>query len=139
MATKFFPFYNVGQPVGKTGTNNSEDVVLVQFFLSEVAKVPPHPIPPPATPLTVNGMASPALTEWILWFQNCVKKVGKPVQVDGRIDPAMLHGGDIYGGSGTIVHLNVTYRRRFRAGHNALETASNCPASLRMKFTGQDW
>lgn len=128
------PFYNVENSVGKWGVNNPEDVMLVQFFLSEVAKVPPLPLPPPSTPLTVNGIASPTLNEWILWFQNATKTAGKVIIVDGKIDPAMIYNGSRWGGQGTIVHMNAAYRNRFRAAHNSLETASNCPGPLAAKF-----
>ena len=136
MAEKYLPFYNISQPVGQGGVNSSEDVSLVQLFLSEVGKVPPHPIPPPTTPLLVNGIASPLLNEWILWFQKAVKQAGKQIIVDGRIDPARIHDGSYYGGRGTIAHLNISYRKRFRANHNALETAPNCPGQLKGKFVG---
>lgn len=138
MATKYLPFYNVDRSVGKGGVNSSDDVLLIQFFLSEIGKVPPHPIPPPSTPLVVNGIANQTLNEWILWFQNAVKKVGKVVTVDGRIDPAQIHNGSRYGGQGTMAHLNVTYRNRFRAAHDALELASNCPGQLAGKFAANE-
>jgi hypothetical protein len=138
MATKKLPFYNVSQSVGPMGTNKSEDVLLVQFFLSEIGKVPPHPLPPPPVPLAVNGQVSPVLGTWILWFQNCVKAAGKPVIVDGRVDPWLTPGADWKGSSATIVHLNATFRRRFRDAHNALENAAHCPSVLRSKFQSQD-
>lgn len=134
MAEKHLPYYNVSQSVGKGGVNNAEDVLLVQLFLSEVGKVPPHPIPPPTTPLVVNGLASQNLNDWILWFQNAVKKAGKSIVVDGRIDPSRITDGSYYGGRGTMAHLNVSYRKRFRENHNALENAKNCPAQLQSKF-----
>lgn len=135
MAKKFIPFYNVENSVGKGGINAPEDVMLVQFFLSEVGKVGPHPVPTPALPLTVNGMATPLLNDWILWFQEAVKKAGKGFVTDGKIDPAKMHGQDIYQGTGTILHLNISYRKRYRAAHNVLESAPNCPGLLKSKFS----
>lgn len=135
MAKKYIPFYNIEKSVGKGGINSSEDVLLVQFFLSEIAKVPPHPIPPPVVPLTVNGMATPLLNDWIDWFQKAVIKAGKGSSKDGRIDPAIPHNGSMYTSTGTIVVLNASYRLRFSASHDALEKAPNCPGLLRSKFT----
>lgn len=134
MAIKYVPFYNVENSVGKGGVNSPEDVLLVQYFLSNIAKMPPHPIPPPGLPLTVNGMATPLLNDWIDWFQKSVQKVGKPIIVDGKIDPAKIYGGSIRGGQGTIVHLNATYRNRFRSQHSQLEIAPNFPGVLSTKF-----
>jgi hypothetical protein len=134
MAIKYVPFYNIEKSVGKGGVNNSEDVLLVQYFLSQIGKMPPHPLPPPGIPLTVNGVVTPLLYDWIDWFQKCVKKIGKPIVTDGKIDPAKVYGGSIRGGNGTIVHLNATYRNRFRMPHNALETAPGFPPALGAKF-----
>lgn len=134
MAKKFIPFYNIDNSVGKGGVNVPEDVLLVQFFLSEVAKAGPHPTPPPTTPLPVNGMASPLLNDWIDWFQKAVKTRGKAITNDGKVDPAKMHGQDIYQGTGTILHLNISYRKRFRTAHNVLESAPNCPGQLKAKF-----
>lgn len=136
MAKKFIPFYNVDNSVGKGGINSPEDVLLVQFFLTEVAKVGPHQMPPPKTPLPINGVPSPQLNEWIEWFQAAVKNAGKNVTKDGKVDPAKMHGNDIYhNGTGTILHLNISYRKRFRAEHNVLENAQNCPLPLKIKFS----
>jgi hypothetical protein len=135
MAKKFIPFYNVETSVGKNSINANEDVLLVQFFLTEIVKVPPFPIPPPSTPLAVDGFPSPALEEWIWWFQNSCKQNGKIITIDGRIDSAVPHNGSIYGGHGTILHLNMSYRKRFRTAHNGLEIDPSCPGILRAKFS----
>jgi hypothetical protein len=136
MAKKHLPFYNVDRSVGKGGLNQYEDVLLVQFMLSQIGKVPPHPLPPPSTPLVMNGSPSDALTEWILWFQKSLKTVGENVMVDGRVDPSRAHDGSFYPPSHgrTMYYLNMTFRRRFRAAHDALERDNNCPIPVRTKF-----
>jgi hypothetical protein len=139
MATKNLPFYNVTQSVGKSGVNLPEDVMLVRFLLSEVSKKGPLPSPPPTTPLLVNTDPAPPLVDWIEWFQKSVKQSGKVVIVDGRIDRATGVAGDMYATQHTICHLNVSYRKRFRANHNALENAPNCPALLKLKFAATDF
>jgi hypothetical protein len=138
MPKKHLPFYNVDKSVGKFAVNSPSDVLLVQFFLTEIAKVPPHPIPPPQTPLALNGVPSPALNEWIKWFQDATSKAGKVIIADGRIDPAQIHNGSIWGGQGTIVHMNMTYRNRFRSSHDALEKAPNCPPGLSPGFAAAE-
>ena len=138
MATKEIPFYNVDQSVGKGGANKTDDILLIQFFLTEIAKVPPHPLPPPTTPLPVNGSPAAPLVEWIQWFQNSVKKAGKIIVADGRVDRASGQGGSYYVTDYTMVHINVSYRRRFRRSHDALENASNCPMALKTKFNADD-
>ena len=138
MAKKYIPCYNVEAPVGKGGTNRPDDVLLVQFFLTEVAKVPPHPVQPPTTPLSVNGVPTPLLNDWILWFQKSCKLAGTGFVTDSRIDPARMHGDNIYAGDGTILDLNIAYRRRFRDAHNYLEAYKDCPLPLKIKFA-KDW
>lgn len=144
MAKKFIPFYNVEASVGQGGVNKADDVMLVQFMLSEIGSTSDHPTPPPKNKLVVDGKSGPVTIEWILWFQNNVKKRGGAITPDGRVDPAREQGGDWYhsrspGGVGyTITHLNATYRRRFHDDHDAMEQATRCPAQLKAKFIADD-
>ena len=139
MARKFLPYYNVGQSVGNGGSNSPDDVMLVQYLLSRIGKTPPHPLPPPPMPLAVNGVATPLLNEWILWFQKCNKAIGEQVLVDGRIDSSKSQGGSFYppASGRTMFFLNTTFRRRFRAEHDALDLDPQCPMPLRAKFTAE--
>ncbi len=139
MAEKLLPFYNVEQAVGKNGFNQGSDVLLIQFFLSEIGKVPPHPIPPPTTPLVLNGDPNsvPLLITWIEWFQKGVKAVGNPGVVDGRVDSAKTFDKWSYFNNtkglfvdGTMQDINFAYRRRFKKAHNDLAHAPNCPPQL---------
>jgi hypothetical protein len=116
MAKKLLPYYNVEASVGKNGANHPEDVLLVEFMLAGIGGVPPHPFPPPTTPIILDGVISPALIEWIFWFQKCCKAENQHVIVEGRIDPSK------------------TYRRRFRDSHDAMERDVTCPIALRVKF-----
>jgi hypothetical protein len=111
-------------------------VLLVQYMLSQIAKVPPHPLPPPGTPLPLNGMASELLVQWILWFQKSTKSVGESIIADGRIDPSQAQGGSFYppAHGRTMFFVNASFRRRFRAAHDAMEADSHCPMPLRVKF-----
>lgn len=136
MATKFLPFYNVDLSVGQGGSNQYDDVLLVQYMLSQIGKVPPHPLPPPATPLPLNGIASALLTEWILWFQKSTKSVGESILTDGRIDPSRAKNGCFYppAHGRTMFFVNASFRRRLRTQHDALERDNACPAPLRLKL-----
>jgi hypothetical protein len=117
MAKKLLPYYNVEASVGKNGANHPEDVLLVEFMLAGIGGVPPHPFPPPTTP-------------------KCCKAENQHVIVDGRIDPSKTKDGSYYPPSaGHTLHLmNMTYRRRFRDSHDAMERDVTCPIALRVKF-----
>ena len=136
MAKKLLPYYNVEASVGKNGANHPEDVLLIEFMLAGIGGVPPHPLPPPTTPLILDGVETPALIEWIFWFQKCCKAENQYVIVDGRIDPSKTKDGSYYPPSaGHTLHLmNMTYRRRFRDSHDAMERDPTCPIALRVKF-----
>jgi hypothetical protein len=125
---KSYPFYNLTHSVGKGGSNYGDDVWLVQYMLTEIAN---HPTgggeSAPKTKLPINGVYSPLLDDWIFWFQKQVQMHGKPVTVDGRIDPLPTIGNqgfclaNLQGKGWTIVHLNAVYRRRFHNKHDHLE------------------
>ena len=135
MASKLWPVYNVDSSVGRFAANQTDDVMLVQFMLQQVGKGPNPPLPPPSTPLTPNGIYSPLLDEWIRWYQKSVAKSGRQVTVDGKVDRAR---GELHQTSFTIMHLNGSYRKRFRKSHDALEDDPAAPAPLRAKFRADD-
>jgi len=64
------------------------------------------------------------------------KAENQHVIVDGRIDPSKTKDGSYYPPSaGHTLHLmNMTYRRRFRDSHDAMERDVTCPIALRVKF-----
>ena len=140
MAKKHPPFHNLEASVGRSAANKNTDVMLVQFFLSELAKHPDFTGPKPSTPQAVNGVCSsgdpndPTQT-WIRWFQNFVKSHGCPVIADGRVDPLanvpvnwpVASPGMIY----TIMHLNGSFRKRYKSRHDALDKEPAAPPPLR--------
>ena len=149
MALKYYPFYNVEEAVGPGAINQSDDVMLVQFLLREIAKDPSvAPDTRPSKPITVvDGVYSDSLGEWILWYQNTLNaKAPGGILADGRVDPARgmtnhpkFFKSTISHTQYTIVGLNASYRARFKTSHNALETDDNVPQALRSKFAGQDY
>ena len=148
MAQKFYPFYNVSQAVGKGCPNLPDDVMLVQFFIRELAKdATVAPGTRPAAPLTVDGVYSPNLGEWIMWIQKASNaKAAGTTLADGRVDPARGMANDpkflkssISHTQYTIVTLNASYRFRFKKSHNALEDDPNVPLLLKQKFAADDY
>ncbi|MBL8178327.1 MAG: hypothetical protein JNK48_26865 [Bryobacterales bacterium] len=135
MATKNYTTYNVDASVGKHGVNQSVDVMLVQYMLSRIGKSQGLPLQPPKTPIVPDGRPGPTLEEWILWFQKAVRQTGNQVVVDGRIDPIP---GDPYSSAHTMMHLNVTFRRRFRKEHDSLESDPMAPEPIRAKFRADE-
>lgn len=135
MAVKNFTTYNVDASVGRYGANRTIDVMMVQYMLSRIGKSQGLPLPPPKTPIVPDGKPGPALEEWIFWFQKAVKQVGNPVVVDGRIDPMPV---DPYSSSHTMMHLNATFRKRFRPEHDALESDPMAPEPVRAKFRSDE-
>ena len=148
MAQKFYPFYNVSQAVGKNCPNLPEDVMLVQFFIREIAKdASVAPGTRPSTPIAVDGTYTPALGEWILWVQNAMNALAPGLSLaDGRVDPARGMANDpkflnstISLTQYTIVTLNGSYRFRYKKSHDALENDPNLPGLLKAKFAADDY
>jgi hypothetical protein len=148
MAQKFYPFYNVTQAVGKSCPNLPDDVMLVQFFIRELSKDPSVGTgAKPSSPITVDGLYTPALGEWILWIQKSLnaKSPGSTL-ADGRVDPARGMANDpkflkssISHTQYTIVTLNASYRYRQKSSHDALENDGRVPQLLRQKFASDDY
>jgi len=142
VAYHLVPFYNIDSSVGRHGANNREDVLLVQFFLSEIGKRGPHPLPPPSNKLSVDGNADSTLEEWIEWFQMSVREVQGAGAFDKRVDPARTmntpakqKNDRVVFDVGTMAALNITYRKRFKNEHDCLAKAGNCPVELRANFS----
>jgi hypothetical protein len=144
MSRKYFPFYNLDEAVGPKAPNRQADVMLVQFFLRELAQDQSiAPMTRPKTPIMVDGVYGPVLGQWILWFQNAMNaKFKGNTLADGRVDPARgsyLNKSSISRTQYTIVSLNSSYRFRYKKSHDALENDSKVPSMLRAKFTEDDY
>jgi hypothetical protein len=131
VAIKNYTTYNIAGSVGKYGVNQTIDVMLVQYMLSRISKSQGLPLPPPSKPIVADGMYTPTLDEWIFWIQKSVQNV----VVDGRIDPMPA---DPYPTSRTMMHLNGSFRKRFRKEHDALESDAMAPEPLRAKFRSDE-
>ncbi|MEO8072891.1 MAG: hypothetical protein ABI686_06560 [Acidobacteriota bacterium] len=135
MAHRHRPFYNLDKSVGPQQPNIVDDVMLVQFFLSEESKQ--HTIfqwDKPSEPLLVDGQKSDLLFRWILSFQVAIKAQGSPVSADGIVDPATgsstqrsSHTHTTY----TIVFLNNQFESMFPERFADLRKDPTVPGLLR--------
>ena len=142
MATKEMPFYNVDDAVGPGCPNKRSDVMLVQFFLHEIFNHPSlKPNRPPGPDIGISGNFDATTAQWILHFQNQVKRIGRLIVADGRVDHAK---GAQYSKSSisqtqyTITHLNISYARRFRQQHNFLETHPLVQGELKTELAQEE-
>ena len=94
MASRFFPLYNIEQPVGPGKANLPDDVRLVQALFIEVSRFDAYDwvqdIPAQFRTLTTSGMWDDNLKEWVLAFQRwSAKGFGGDAnfKVDGIVDP----------------------------------------------------
>ncbi|MBL8229775.1 MAG: hypothetical protein JNL98_14900 [Bryobacterales bacterium] len=141
MAAKWVPFYNIDKAVGPYAPNQPDDVMLVQFFLSRIAAAATTSIARPETPIQVNGVYTPELSQWILWYQKSNNTSGVTQLVaDGRVDPMQgVRGAEQGAMPLTINALNRSYRRRFRASHDTLDQDQSVPAQLRQRFAASEF
>jgi len=142
MATKEMPFYNVDGAVGPGCPNKRTDVMLVQFFLHEIYDHPTQKPNKPAGPdIGISGNFDATTAQWILHFQNQVKRIGHRISTDGRVDHAK---GEQYTRSSisqtqyTITHMNISYARRFRQQHNQLEAHPRIPGELKTELAQEE-
>ena len=144
MAEKWCPFYNVDAAVGLNAANLALDVMVVQFFLRELACHPDFAggTGRPPKPCTVDGRYGPETQAWITWIQTYIKSRGLSITVDGRIDPAPNSDwsakGTISQTKYTITHLNGSFRKRYRNRHDHLESDPTVPQPLRSKFLADE-
>ena len=94
MAKRFFPLYNIDQPVGPGKPNKHDDVRLVQALFIEVSRFDANDwlrdVPAQARSLTTSGLFDDTLKQWILAFQRWAVKNfggGDNFKADGIIDP----------------------------------------------------
>lgn len=135
MAHRHRPFYNLDKPVGPQKTNATDDVMLVQFFISELSKTRTiFEWNKPSEPLLVNGQANDLLFRWIRSYQVAIKGGGSPVSADGVVDPATgaatqrsSHTHTIY----TIVFFNNHFESLFPQRFADLRKDPTVPGLLR--------
>ena len=93
MPSRFFPMYNIDQPVGPGKPNKADDVRLVQALLILMSRFMPDVVtqlPVRARTLATTATFDDTLEQWILAYQRYAAKWFKgyaSVKVDGVIDP----------------------------------------------------
>jgi hypothetical protein len=99
MPSRFFPIYNIDQPVGPGKANKPDDVRLVQALLVELSRFDRalwiSQIPKEALVLATTGVFDGVLEQWILALQKwLVSNFGGAAnwKADGVIDPMPLVG-----------------------------------------------
>ena len=103
------PVYTVTASVGEGGTNNREDVMLVQMMLRVASEPSLSILPPGEQPLKVDGVCGPITKRHIRHFQTEVRKrfnIPVPSTIDGRVDPIRA------GSANTMTVLNGAFKRR---------------------------
>lgn len=120
-------FFNVDTSVGRNGQNNSvDDIMLVQFLISLIAKNPS-----PGSQLTrfANLPVTGHMNDETIAAIDAVQVAGA-LQKDGRVSVAKGYsfGTKFY----TIVSLNFSVRKRFPANWPNIEELPGCPGLLNL-------
>lgn len=125
--------YSVDGAVGPGTSNQTSDVLLVQYFLREAFKTDVFRQQPFPAVLAVDGVAGTQTFSAIKHFQTILKQKGSPITTDGRVDP--LAGeqvrGSITGTPYTIIYLNLGYRNARPGDWPRVSRAGDCPGALR--------
>jgi hypothetical protein len=93
MPSRFFPLYNIDQPIGPGQPNKRDDVRLVQALFIEVSRFDVNDwfqeVPQQARSLKTSGVFDENLKQWILALQRwSVKSYGSAsFKADGIIHP----------------------------------------------------
>lgn len=124
MARRFFPLYNVDQPVGPGKPNLPDDVRLVQNLFIELSRFYANKdwhknIPQNLRDLSTTSSFDDKLETWIKTFQNWIVKDlggGTKFKSDGIIDPMPIHEIvlDVHFRSGRLSTLSVLCNHLWR-------------------------
>jgi hypothetical protein len=138
-------FFNVSRSVGKGGSNDRGDLMLVQLLLkkyyAKIGSVLPEIKPPPGK-MVVDGMYGPTTATWIVRFQLLQNpKWTRGIACDGLVDRAKDPWfGSISGTTYTILALNHRLRQLDPQGYERLASDPECPTLLagELLFNGAD-
>ncbi len=125
-------FFNVDGVVGAAPAQNlREDVLLVQFFFSVIAKTVGDPVAKAVLgAVKVTGIIDPATIAAINDIQTRHKKKNPGAIVDGRMSPAK--GGYSYGsGHWAITRLNDNVQNDAQDHWPRIDKIAGCPAELK--------
>jgi hypothetical protein len=128
---------NVNQAVGANAPNRTDDILLVQYFLTQIYSNATKIYPPiqqtPDGDLPVDGNWSSTLASWILNFQTERSQAGWSMWPDGRVDPIPDVGNStpIHNKLYTIYWLNYGFAlARPDVDYKQLELEPSVPQAL---------
>jgi len=132
-------FYNLTSAVGYGQKNMTEDVKVVQFFLTRFYSVPRMQSKKPFGAMTIDGKVGPITRNWIVKTQLVAQSSGNQILIDGIVDPAgNAMGGKWRGGiSGTtyiIRMINAFLRTNDSAVYQTLTINPEVPGDVRLIF-----
>src|SRR3984893_9368619 len=153
MASKIH-FYNIESHVGKGRQNEATDVLLVKFFLREIAeasKLPSaqvlgQPFIPPTPTLLLDATPSNDLFQWIEGYQKAKKQstwidfrpdgIVSPVPLENMQPTYKVRGSNEYRTRDryTLYALNFEYRQMFPESWANLARDPKIPSILRDRF-----
>ncbi len=134
-------FYNVSAAVGSGCNNMTEDVKVVQFFLTRVYATDTFKNLKPKGSMTVDGKVGPITRNWILKFQLDMRNRGNAVLADGIVNKAGNENnpdnftGSISHTNYTVRYMNNVLRKLDTTVYKTLSTNPVVPPDVRMIFT----
>lgn len=121
-------FYNLTKPVGKSKPSLPLDVLLVQFFLKEVAAQ--GGVQVPSAPLNLNGTVDQNTIDWISAYQ----KSKFQLYADGVVDPVpernLTAQTPVHNKVYTIFELNFDFEKKQPQHFNKIWEHPRCPPAL---------
>lgn len=123
-------FYNLTKSVGKSKPGSQLDVLLVQFFLKEVAGQPGSSFKPPSSKLDLTGVTDQNLIDWISAYQK-----SKPqLYSDGIVDPVpdrnLTASTPVHNKTYTIFELNLDFELKQPQHFHKIWEHPRCPPAL---------
>lgn len=129
-------FFNVDGVVGAApAENRREDVLLVQFFFSVIARTVTDPTAKAVLgAVKVTGVIDPATVAAIKDIQTRHKQNYPGAIVDGRMSPAKA-GYSYGGGHWAITRLNDNVQNSNQDNWPRIDKIAGCPAELKAMVT----
>ena len=133
-------FYNLSTAVGLGCDNMTEDVKVVQFFLTRVYKTETFKNLKPNGTMTIDGKCGPITRNWIFKFQLDMRNRGNPVMADGIVNKAGASSSadnfvtSISHTTYTVRLINNVMRKLDQPVYKTLATNQVVPPDLRMIF-----
>lgn len=137
-----FLFYNIDAAVGDRGLNERTDVLLVQYLLKENTRLKSLSYlqaQEVGGGSPVDGVWTPHWGTLLHNYQNDLRHRGKPIVIDGRVDPVVAGRvrGPIQHMQYTILWLNMGYQEVRPADFPRMAEANDCPGELRPRLKVQ--